>query len=240
MFPKPDSLRPIDPLLLKADLPRGVEYVEIETTFLSKIAKLFVVSALVFLFGAVNIGSSMNPTFGNFHLGFKIPTELTGGIGHSDVVLVSVEGRDFPWLNKRVVAVGGDTITFSQGEVILNGKVLDEPYLADGEKTWARVPILASSKYATQLKAGCLNYGNMNRRLETSPYVRVWECELAENYLFVLGDNRDHSFDSRQMGPVHVSQIVAQTVFKCVSVLQFWASIGAIAAPCRLDADPWK
>lgn len=66
---------------------------------------------------------------------------------------------------KRVVGVGGDTVECcdSDGNVILNGVPLQEPYLKDG-----------------------LNNSNI-----------TYSYTVPEGYVFVLGDNRYNSYDSR-------------------------------------------
>lgn len=77
--------------------------------------------------------------------------------------------RDAVWgdmpMVKRVVGVGGDKVTCcdKQGRLTVNGKAIDEPYLA--------------------------------RRGAASP--TVFSATVPEDKLFLLGDNRDTSVDSR-------------------------------------------
>ncbi len=47
------------------------------------------------------------------------------------VVFYRTPARDEDALIKRVIGLPGDTIEFSTGQVLINGKVLDEPYLHD-------------------------------------------------------------------------------------------------------------
>jgi signal peptidase I len=96
------------------------------------------------------IGDSLKGLFG-------LPTE-----GHSDII-------------KRVVAVGGDRVESRDGEVLVNGRPVDEPYLAEGVGTADFSPI-------------------------TLPDDAVW----------VMGDNRGSSGDSRSFGPVPVDAIVGK------------------------------
>ena len=70
------------------------------------------------------------------------------------------------------------------------------------------------------LVSGCTAFVNGRRLAE--PYMRVWsDCNpswpaggqpqmLASDEFFMMGDNRDHSTDSRQLGPIRRDQIEAQ------------------------------
>jgi signal peptidase I len=73
---------------------------------------------------------------------------------------------------KRIVARPGDSVFVKDGRLYVNGKLLDEPYLETGTRTFA------NEHYRAQL----------------------WICGV--NQYFVLGDNRDNSADSRVYGAV--------------------------------------
>lgn len=83
-------------------------------------------------------------------------------------------------LIKRIVAKSGQTIDLQQGKVIVDGQTLDEPY-TNGQRTYE----LATAN---------------NVRL-TYPYT------VPEGYVFVMGDNRENSQDSRYFGPIKMSTI---------------------------------
>jgi signal peptidase I len=78
-------------------------------------------------------------------------------------------------LIKRVMAVGGDKIEARGGSVYVNGRKVDEPYLAPGVKTFSFGPIT-----------------------------------VPQGKLFVMGDNRGNSDDSRSFGPVLVDKVVGR------------------------------
>ncbi|AWW37309.1 signal peptidase [Streptomyces sp. AS58] len=77
--------------------------------------------------------SSMSPTIG---VGDRVLAERVDGseVRRGDVVVF----KDATWGNapmlKRVVAIGGDTVSCCRdGKLTVNGKQIDEPYLPDGQ-----------------------------------------------------------------------------------------------------------
>ena len=120
---------------------------------------------------------------------------MSATLDEGDIV-VSVKGSDFAvgdvisfyynnkLLVKRVIGNPGDWIDIDQkGNVYVNQKLLDEPYLDE--------------------KA----FGDCNIEL---PY------QVPESRIFVMGDNRDTSVDSRNtsVGCVYEEQIVGKIVFR--------------------------
>lgn len=82
---------------------------------------------------------------------------------------------------KRIIAIPGDTITLSKGQVYLNGELLNEPYLPPETKTVERAFLRDNKPF-------------------TVP---------AGNYM-VFGDNRNFSSDSREWGPITKSEIIGK------------------------------
>ncbi len=109
-----------------------------------------------------------------------------------------------PFLVKRVIGLPGDRLRIDNGRVAINGILLDEPYAA-----FEPVP-------PNPLR------DSFPGRIYTDPQVDpTWwrqmqslttngELTVPEGQYFVLGDNRNHSEDSRYWGFVSRSQIVAR------------------------------
>lgn len=79
---------------------------------------------------------------------------------------------------KRIVARPGDSVYLKGGQMFVNGKLVPEPYLEPGTKTFT------SNRYRAQF----------------------WIC--GTNQYFVMGDNRNNSADSRIYGAVPRQNIV--------------------------------
>ncbi|MGC4105700.1 MAG: signal peptidase I [Thermomicrobiales bacterium] len=115
----------------------------------------------------VDVGSGEDVTFG-------LPKR--GDI----VVLNPPVSADSPYV-KRVVALAGETVSFHDGIVFVNGQPLSESYID-----------------------GAITFCNNDQ----------W-CSLTvpPDSVYVLGDNREHSSDSRAFGPVKISAIVGKVFF---------------------------
>jgi signal peptidase I len=114
-------------------------------------------------------GPSMEPNFCNGDL--AIVDKLTPRFNpykKGDVIIFKkTPTEDYI---KRIIAVGGDKIRIESGDVFVNGNEIDESYLPQSRMT----RITSSS---------IIDEGS--------------EYTVPEGQYFVMGDNRDHSIDSR-------------------------------------------
>ncbi|MEV4537760.1 signal peptidase I [Asanoa sp. NPDC049518] len=136
-------------------------------------------------------GVSMEPTVKSGQVITVVAVDGTYRPRRGDVVLFRPSGgkwgaRDTPFL-KRVVAIGGETVACcdAAGNVTVDGAPLDEPYVADNAPLDAPPnPDVCDSR-------------------------RFGPVKVAKDDVFVMGDNRASSNDSRCAGPIPATSVTA-------------------------------
>jgi signal peptidase I len=114
---------------------------------------------------------------------------------------------------KRVIGLPGETIQITRGRVLIDGKLFaEEPYAQyDGPY---RIP---KSVAADQLTPEVYQQLWQNHRLdnELGEAVRdeMGPVKVPEDAYFMMGDNRDHSCDSRYWGPVEKRFVKGKAMF---------------------------
>lgn len=104
-----------------------------------------------------------------------------------DIVTFSNPDGSDTTLIKRVIATGGQTVNLVDGVVYVDGVALDEPYT------------LGKASYP-------LDY-SLTGVTMSYPYT------VPEGSVWVMGDNRTNSLDSRYFGAVSVDDITSRAVF---------------------------
>ena len=136
-------------------------------------------------------GSSMEPTL---HSGDAVFVEMisvyTGNFSRGDIVTIDAKGMEGysheENLIKRIVGLPGETIKIEDGNVYINGVLLDESeYLPEGTKTYVGAEGQARG---------------------------YQEVTLGPDEYYCMGDNRGGSNDSRRMGPFKKKQIEAKVL----------------------------
>lgn len=127
-------------------------------------------------------GRSMEPSFdnGEYILTDKFSYRVSSPKRGDVIVFAAPPNRKEDFI-KRIVALPGDKISISEGEVFLNDKELAEEYLAQDVETLGG---------QTLREGGSLAVNN--------------------NEYFVMGDNRLHSSDSRSWGVIKKDDIVGR------------------------------
>ena len=148
---------------------------------------IFFVVVFTFFVRLIGVdGTSMYPTLEDHSI--MLVSNLNYTPEKGDIVVLRKEGfyGDQP-IVKRIIATGGDTVDIDPvtGDVLVNGEALDEPYIAE--------------KINTLEKMGDMTYP------QTVP----------EGCVFVMGDNRNASTDSRdaRLGCVDTRYIMGRVYF---------------------------
>lgn len=152
----------------------------------------FAIAAFIryFLFTPIVVdGDSMMPTLENGDR--MIVNKFSYKIGEPDrfdiVVFHAPEQKDYI---KRVIGVPGDFVEYKDDQLYINGEPIDEPYL---------------DAYKAEISEGNLT-GDFSLK-DIDPSLDV----IPEGYVFVMGDNRRFSKDSRHIGIVDQNEIIGNT-----------------------------
>lgn len=152
---------------------------------------VFVIRWLLFAPYMVD-GSSMQP---NFHNGERvIVNKILYDIRapkKGEVIVFKVPSEDNKEFIKRVIALPGDTVSVEGDVVKVNGQVISEPYIQD---------MIDKAKANGETYNNNTNFPNANFPDGTVP----------AGHLFVMGDNRPNSKDSRMIGYVPYGDITGR------------------------------
>ncbi|MBI3745635.1 MAG: signal peptidase I [Chloroflexi bacterium] len=112
------------------------------------------------------------------------------------------QGSDVPFI-KRVIGLPGDTVELKQGLVYVNDVKVNEPYIFTAED------------------------GTRQQSFPAPGGATKWVVPAGQ--LFVMGDHRENSADSRNFGPIDVSNVVGR------AWLRYWPfdKLGFVEVPAH-------
>ena len=167
--------------------------IEIVFELVKGIVKAFIVFLIIraFVLNLTEVqGRSMQPTLNDGEQ--IIVWQLFYKPGLFDVIVL--EYTEGIYHVKRILGTPGDRVDYIDGEMFINGELIDEPYIYDGPST-----------RGFHLEQLC-----------------QFDCEvIPEGYFLVLGDYREWSGDSRNYGLVHRSQIVGRGIWRVSPFSEF-------------------
>lgn len=164
-----------------------------EIVKITVIALLIVVPIRIFVFQPFFVrGASMEPNFHN--LDYLIVDEISYRLGEpqrGDVIVFYNPSDQSQRFIKRIIGLPGETVRIADGNVYIKN---------DGE-----FKLLDESVYLPE-------------GLKTSGQETI---VLNDYQYFVMGDNRDSSYDSRKFGPLNKDLIIGKSVLKLLQMQAF-------------------
>ena len=159
--------------------------------FLQSIVVILAIMVMIYLFimSPQEIsGASMEPNFhnGEYILTNKVEYKLREPERGDVVIFKSPKNPEIDYI-KRIIALPGERVRLSQSILYINDLPLPETYIPKTTFTY-------SGSYLKENEA-----------------IRV-----PEGKYFVLGDNRQHSSDSREFGPIAKEEFIGK------AVLRYW------------------
>ncbi|MDX8365044.1 signal peptidase I [Cytobacillus sp. IB215665] len=136
-----------------------------------------------FLFAPIVVdGESMMPTLNNTDRMIVNKISYTIGEPHRFDIVVFHANAEKDYI-KRVIGLPGDHVEYKDDTLYINGEKFEEPYLDEKKK---------------ELIAG-------------TPLTDPFEVTVPDGELFVLGDNRRASRDSRHIGTIPIDEVLGKT-----------------------------
>ena len=163
------------------------------SAFFMDIVEVFVISMSIFIVVYLFLmqphqvkGNSMFPTYhdGEYLMTDKVSYRFRTPKRGEVVVFKAPINEDFDFI-KRVIGVPGDRVMVKGGSIYVNGIEIEETYLPPEYET----------RGGRFLREGV-------------------EVVVPENSYICIGDNRGHSSDSREWGPVPIENFVGRGFFR--------------------------
>lgn len=115
---------------------------------------------------------------------------------------------------KRCVAVAGDSIRVDEGVLYVNGEVYESNFAdLDGDHSCVPEWTDPDGCPAPRTKRDRASYVSNINRMKSWPWTGDDPYVVPEGHIFMMGDNRFNSMDSRYWGPLDVNLIKGKAMF---------------------------
>ena len=110
---------------------------------------------------------------------------------------------------KRVIAVGGQTVRITRDTIYVDGEPLYEPYVYTGDyrNSSGKLDVYNYIVYPSQV---LIDRGLVSDKKDGEYY----EVLVPEGEIFVMGDHRNNSTDSRDIGTLHEDAVIGKVVLR--------------------------
>lgn len=150
------------------------------------IGSLFIVVYLFILTPNQVKGASMEPTFhtGEYILTSRVTYKMRNLERGDVVVFKSPKNPDIEYI-KRIIGLPGDRVMIKNSDLYVNDNLIVETYISSRTNLWEQ--------------------GYMKDGVEIT---------VPEDEIFVMGDNRPRSSDSREFGPITIDSLIGQVFYR--------------------------
>ena len=173
-------------------------------------------------------GHSMDPTLAS---GQQLFVVKTAKIQRFDIVVANEsENGQVKQIVKRVIGMPGDTITYQNDTLYINGKKTKEPYLAAYIKAFKKDKLQSTYSYNADFQTRATNSESFTTSVTASgePDSSNFTITVPKGQYLLLGDNRIVSKDSREVGTFKRSAIVGEAKFRFWPIWPF--EVGPLSA----------
>lgn len=133
-------------------------------------------------------------------LAYRFSTPSRGDVVVFDRITMNGDTVQHDDLIKRVIGLPGETVEIRNCVLFIDGVALDEPWLDRGNE-----PAAASEPAQA-------NDPETNADVDRCGVANADPLALGDNEVFLVGDNREMSFDSRMFGAVDIDLIAGRAV----------------------------
>lgn len=180
--------------------------------FVFTLAAVFIITSFFFRYSIVD-GGSMQNTLQDDEALILRSIFYTPECG--DVVVVQDKSTVLKDpIVKRVIALGGQTVRFTRDAVYVDGVKLDEPYVYTGDydNPFGGEDIYRYSVYPSDALLPIVT------DREDGVF---YEITVPEGEIFVMGDHRNLSKDSRDIGTIHEDAVIGKVVLRFLPFEKF-------------------
>jgi signal peptidase I len=176
----------------------NIDEIILNESSLRKILEMVLIVGLTTTYFTTDItvvsGVSMEPTYHNWEIivKSKVPKDVNK-LMVSRGSIIKFKSPSGETSLKRIVGIPGDTVEFRLGAVFINGK------RAGGNPDWFR-------KKQADILNKAQNSGGVDILSKLNEPVTF---KLKNDQYYVVGDNEEHSIDSRNYGPISPDSILS-------------------------------
>jgi signal peptidase I len=127
-----------------------------------------------------------------------------------DLIVFTFPYQNHPVYIKRVIGVPGDRVKIVDRQVYVNGQRMSEPYILHD-------PAAPSEPFGDNFPPHSPEYLQASMQPEWADeifqYIHDDELTVPPEKYFTMGDNREHSWDSRYWGPIARDKIFAKGLY---------------------------